>query len=210
MKRSVILFVLCLLLLTTCRKDVYNPDVCFNENILPIFISNCTMSGCHNSIDKEEGYDLTNYDGIMQGISPKHPLTSTLYNAIRGKNPYMPPNSNPKLSSKDVAYVKIWIEMGAQNTSNCNECDTSSFSFNNRIQPVFQSWCVGCHNSSNAGGSVILTDYANATSTKALDKMLGSIKHLQGYYAMPKSGSQLPPCEINAIEKWLNQGHPNN
>ncbi|MFY8185634.1 MAG: hypothetical protein ACOVLD_06160, partial [Bacteroidia bacterium] len=54
--------------LTTCTKDVYVPNTCFKEDILPIFVSNCTMSGCHNSIDKKEGYDLSNYDGIMTGV----------------------------------------------------------------------------------------------------------------------------------------------
>src|ERR1035437_5413349 len=195
---------------STCAKDVYNPDVCFNENVLPVFISNCTMSGCHNSTDNVGGYDLTSYEGIRKGVTPTHPLMSELYNSIRGNKPSMPPRSNPNLSSKNVTYVKIWIEMGANNTSNCSICDTTNFSYSNKIQPVLQSWCVGCHNSGNAGGGVNLSDYTNATTKTVITRIVGSIKHMQGYYAMPKSGSQLPDCDINAIEKWIKNGYPNN
>lgn len=59
--------------LSTCTYDIYNPDICFQENILPIFVSNCAMTGCHNSIDKAEEYDFSNYEGIMKGVEPKHP-----------------------------------------------------------------------------------------------------------------------------------------
>lgn len=211
-KKNVILYVVCLsFLLTTCAKDVYNPDVCFNKNVLPIFISNCTMSGCHNSTDHEAGYDLSNYDGIMQGVKTKYPLFSEVYNSIKGNKPSMPPRSYPKLKALDVTYIKIWIDMGADNSSNCGGgCDTSNFSYTGRINPIMQTWCVGCHNPSNAGSGISLSDYTGISSTKAISRMLGSLKHLQGYYAMPQSGNPLSSCDINIIEKWINNGYPNN
>jgi hypothetical protein len=79
-----------LILFTTCKKDIAGPDGCFQEDILPIFISNCTMQGCYNSKEKVAGYDLSNYEGIMKGVKPKHPLNSEIYTAIKGKNPSMP------------------------------------------------------------------------------------------------------------------------
>jgi len=201
-----------MMLFTTCAKDVYNPDVCFNKNVLPVFVSNCTTSRCHNSTDHKAGYDLSNYDGIMKGVKAKHPLFSQVFNSIKGNNPSMPPRSYPKLSTKDVTYIKIWIEMGANNTTNCGGgvCDTTNFSYSNRINPIMQSWCVGCHNPGNAGGGINLSDYAGASGTTSINRMIGSLKHLSGYSAMPKGGNQLSDCDINAIQKWINNGYPNN
>jgi cytochrome c553 len=210
--KKIPLLIVCLLLLvmSTCTKDAYNPDVCFNENVLPIFISNCTMSGCHNPQQNKGGYDLTNYDGIMKGIVARHPLRSELFNSIRGSNPSMPPRSYPKLTNKEVSYVKIWIEMGALNSSNCNSCDTTEFTFSKRVNPLMQSWCVGCHNPSNSGGSINLSGYAGVAATVTSHRLLGSLQHLQGYSPMPQNGGRLSPCDIHAIEKWINAGYPNN
>ncbi|HEY4799683.1 MAG TPA: c-type cytochrome domain-containing protein, partial [Bacteroidia bacterium] len=96
---SLFIFLSLSLLLVTCTKDSYNPDVCFSKNVLPIFVSNCTMSGCHNSADHKAGLDLSNYDGIMNGVTPKHPLFSSVYNSVSGNNPSMPPRKYPKLNS---------------------------------------------------------------------------------------------------------------
>jgi hypothetical protein len=211
MRRIPFIIFFCLsVFLVTCSKDVYNPDVCFNENVLPVFISNCTMSGCHNAKDKVGGYDLSNYSGIMKGIKSKHPLNSEIYNSIKGNNPSMPPRSYSKLRAKNVSYIKIWIDMGALNSSNCIGCDTTKFAFKNRISPIMQNWCVGCHNSSNMGGGINLSDYVGVAKSVASNRFLGSIKHLQGYSAMPQSGGQFSSCDINAIEKWINSGYPNN
>ncbi len=209
MKKYVILIFVSLLL-STCTYDIYSPNACFNEDVLPIFISNCTYSGCHNAKDKESGYNLTNYDGIMKGISPKHPLQSELYNVIRGSNPSMPPSPYSKLSDKDLNTIKDWIKMGARNTSNCKICDTTSFTYNSRVKIVLQSWCVGCHSSGNAGGGYDLSDYNGVVAAITNNRFLGSIKHQSGFSAMPKNSNQLSQCDLTAIEKWVASGYPNN
>ena len=197
-------------LMSSCTKDVVGPDGCFQEQILPIFISNCAMSDCHNSVHKKAGYDLTNYEGIMNGITAKHPLQSEIYNTIKGNNPSMPIRPYSKLSPKDVTLIKLWINMGAKNSSNCKACDTLIFTYNDRISKTMQAWCTGCHNSGSAGGGFDLSNYNGVISAIANNKLLGSLKHLQGFIAMPQNSGQLPQCEINAIEKWINAGHPDN
>jgi hypothetical protein len=47
----------------------------------------------------------------MKGIKAKHPLRSEIYNTIKGRNPSMPENPYPKLSSSDVNMIKLWINM---------------------------------------------------------------------------------------------------
>lgn len=208
--RVTFLLIISFFLLTTCTKDQAGPDGCFQEDVFPIFVSNCTMSGCHNSKDKKAGYDLSNYEGIMKGIKSKHPLNSEIYNTIRGNNPSMPEKPYAKLSSKDVNMIKLWINMGARNSSNCKNCDTINFTYTGRVKGIMQIWCVGCHNSANSGGGFDLSSYSGVVSSLANNKLLGSVKHLPGFSAMPQSGGQISSCDISAIEKWIANGYPNN
>lgn len=210
MKTKLIFFACCMFVFSTCTKDIYGPNACFSENVLPIFVSNCTMSGCHNAKDKKARLDLTTYEGIMQGVKAYHPLLSDVYKVIKGNNPSMPEKPYAKLSAKDVSTIKLWIAMGAENTSNCSNCDTVDFSYTSRVKKIMDSWCTGCHNSSNAGGGFNLSSYDGVVNSIANNKLLGSIKHTAGVIPMPQSGGQLQACEINAIEKWINAGHPNN
>lgn len=211
MNKKIIFAVLAVILvMTTCTKDQAGPDGCFQEDVLPIFVSNCTMSGCHNSKDKRAGYDLSNYDGIMKGIKPKHPLRSEIYTTIKGNNPSMPEKPYPKLSARDVSMVKLWINRGARNTSDCGSCDTINFGYSGRIKPIMQSWCVGCHNSGNKGGGFDLSNYNELIKAIPNNQLIGSIKHLSGYSAMPQTGGQVSECEIRAIEKWISGGYLNN
>lgn len=211
MKKILIFVGLCsTFLLSTCRKDVYVPDLCFSDDVLPIFVSNCAMSGCHNSIDKKEGYDLSNYEGIMKGIKPGHPLKSEIYETIKGSEPEMPQNPYPKLSAKDVNTIKLWIQMGALNSSDCSACDTSSYTYSGRINGIMQTWCVGCHSPTSSGGGFDLSNYTGVVNSIANNKLLGSINHQSGFFAMPQGAGKLSQCDIDAITKWVNAGYPNN
>jgi hypothetical protein len=196
--------------LSNCTSDLNNPDVCFQENVLPIFVSKCGMSGCHDQNSKKEEYILTSYEGIMKGIKAKHPLQSEIYREISGSNPEMPPKSSTQLTSKELAYIKIWIKMGAINSSNCSNCDTSLYTYSGKIKPLVDLWCTGCHNANNAGGGYNLSNYAGTAVVAANGSLLGSLQHAAGYSAMPKNTSKLSSCDISAVEKWINNGFPNN
>jgi cytochrome c553 len=209
MKLKIIaLFVCTALIYSRCTSVAYNPDICFQENVLPIFVSKCSMSGCHNSNDHEAGYDFSNYDGIMKGVTKGHPLQSEVYNAIKGNNPSMPVGE--KLDQKDVSIIRIWIKMGAQNTSNCTRCDTANYSYSSRIKPLMITWCVGCHNSGSAGGGYDLSTYSGVSSSVVSNRLPGALQHLTGFSPMPKNTNKLSDCDINAVLKWINVGYPNN
>jgi hypothetical protein len=46
-----------------------DPDsIYFQNQILPILVSNCTESGCHNQTDHEEGVILTSYQSLMATV----------------------------------------------------------------------------------------------------------------------------------------------
>ena len=195
---------------TTCSKDVYSPDACFQEDVLPIFVSKCSMAECHGPNDQVAGYDLSNYNGIMKGIKPKHPLLSSLYTNIRGNNPSMPTGEIPKLTAREVNTIKTWINMGAPNSSNCRGCDASLFTFSGRVKPIIDSWCIGCHSATNSGGGYDLSSYSGVVHSISNNKLLGSLQHLSGFSAMPKNAGALSDCDITAINKWITAGNPNN
>lgn len=200
-------------ILYNCRSDKYIPDVCFNKNILPIFITNCTYGGCHNSKGggDDESYNLTTYEGIMQGITPRHPSQSPIYNSIRGNSPSMPPSPHSKLTGKQIDYIKAWINFGAVNSSNCSAtCDTANVTFSSSVVPILNTWCVGCHNSGNIGGGYDLTSYNGVVTSITNNRLMGTINQLSGFSGMPKNSSKLSDCDIQVIQKWVNAGHPNN
>lgn len=207
----ILLFTLVFVVTNSCRRDKYIPNVCFNENILPIFISKCGSVGCHSSSSggKHENRSLTNYDEIMKGITPNHPALSEYYTKISGKNPEMPPKNSPQLTAKELENIKFWINFGAPNSS-CGgtTCDTLTYiTYNTHIKPIMDLWCIGCHNSSSAS-TTKLDSYNGMKTAIGAGRILGSIKHQSGYLAMPDGGGALSSCEILQIEKWVSNGMP--
>jgi mono/diheme cytochrome c family protein len=196
--------------LSTCTFNTYDPDVCFQTNVLPIFVSNCATTGCHNASDHRHGFDLTNYEGIMKGITPYHPLRSEIYNAVRGNNPSMPPANSHQLSSKEVSYIKSWISAGAQNSANCISCDTTNYTYSSKIKPLMDSWCLGCHSGGSAGGGYDFSSYSGVAKAITDKKLVGSVEQLSGFIAMPQNAGKLTDCNIKAIEKWVAAGYPEN
>jgi len=55
-------------------------DICFETEVLPIFKTNCAISGCHDG--SGEAFRLEDYPDIMQGITPYKPRESSIYRAI--------------------------------------------------------------------------------------------------------------------------------
>lgn len=195
------------LFLNSCTYDVATPNTCFQEDVLPIFVTKCNYSGCHNSIDKVDGFDLSNYEGVMRGIQSGKPNQSEIFKQIRSGE--MPPSGHIKLSLLEKTIIKNWIKMGAPNSSNCSSCDTT-YSYNNRIKPLLEKWCISCHTANNQGGGYELSTYQGVTKSILDNRFLGSINQEVGYYSMPKNASRLSDCDIKSIKRWVDSGYPNN
>lgn len=193
--------------ISSCTYDVATPNVCFQQDVLPIFVTKCSNAGCHNPIDKEEDLDFTTYAGIMKEVVAGKPFSSEAYTEIASGE--MPPSSHTQLTKLEKTIIKNWIKSGAPNSSNCNTCDTTH-KFAARIQPLMNKWCVGCHNAGNAGGGHDLSSYAGVKASLATGRFLGSIQHTAGFSQMPKSASKLSDRDITAVVKWVNAGAPNN
>lgn len=195
---------------STCVKKVGNKSVYFNEDILPIFVSNCAQSGCHNAVNKKEGYDFTSYEGIMKGVVAGHPLRSEVYTVIRGSNPSMPEQPYSKLSQANVELIKLWINMGAPNSVNTSSCDSLNIKFTQNVKPIIDTWCLGCHNNTSSGGGINLSDYNGVKRAVSSGALLASIKHQAGYSKMPQGGVMISSCNIAVIENWIKKGYLNN
>lgn len=189
---------------------VYDGNVCFESSVLPIFMSSCARSGCHNATSREEGYVLDSYNNIVRrGISPGNASSSKLYKVLFASGEdRMPPDGSLTQAQKDS--IKLWINQGAKNTTNCNcNCDDTQFTYAAIIQPIITTHCVGCHKPGSLGGSIDLSTYAKVKTQAGNGKLLGSVTHTNGYVAMPQGG-KLEDCQITQIQKWIDAGALNN
>ena len=199
-----------------------DPDsVYFEQDILPLFVSNCTMSGCHNSASHESGIDLSSYASVMNSnvVTPGQSNNSNLVDVITTSNPndIMPPPPMTAMPTAQIQLIKKWINQGALNLKCDNGCDTSNVTYTATIKPILQNYCLGCHSATSAGGGYNLTNYANDVNGKlgvqssALNGSLSGSVHYTGTWShMPKGGSQLPACELTKIRVWVDAGAPNN
>lgn len=198
-------------LLVNCRSDKFIPGICFEENILPLFVSHCASNNCHGGINPAAEYNCTTYESIMKKVVPGHPLKSKAFTVINGKKTEMPPDGHNKLSREEVDRIKSWIAFGAKNSIDCVAvCDTLSCKFEKDVKPIITSWCYGCHSASTAGGGVVLSDYNTIKVVAANGKLSGTIHHAAGSSAMPLNASKLSDCKIKIIQKWIDSGYPDN
>jgi hypothetical protein len=208
-KITALLFVATLaLIFYACRRDKYIPNVCFKENIQPIFISKCANPGCHNPTDKAEGLDLTTYEGVLKAVNPGRSMLSKIWLKIRGNNPSMPPKTHKPLTHKEQEYIKYWIDFGAENSSCGNTtCDTLGFlTYTNTVKPLMDLHCVGCHAAGSPSGHS-LDSYAGVKSSVGTRKYMPSVDH-SGPKPMPLGGNKIPSCDIAKLQKWISNGMP--
>lgn len=189
-------------------------DICFERDILPIFVSNCAKSGCHDAATRADGYILTSYATITaKGLKPGNANNSDLYEVLieTDLDKRMPLNPNPALSSAQIDIIKRWINSGAPNSSGCTPiCDASVFTYSGAIVPIINTYCKGCHATAAPSAGLALDTYTGVKLIADNGSFLGTTKHLSGYAAMPQGGAKLGDCELSQIEKWIQAGAPNN
>lgn len=191
---------------STCSADT----AYFQQQVLPIFVSNCAMSGCHDNASHKEGITLTSYTSIMAGgIRAGNPGSSKLYSVIVDGS--MPPRPYSKLTPDQINVINKWISQGAKNNSCVSAtCDTANVTFSASVKPIISNKCQGCHSASSPGGGYDLSTYTGVKAVVANGRLWGSVNFTTGYSAMPKGGSKLSTCELAKIKKWIDAGAPNN
>lgn len=192
-----------------CDSDT----VYFAQSILPLIVSNCAGTGCHDAITHEEGVRLYDYAHIMQQVSPGNPNNSDLLTDGIWQNggDAMPPPPNPPLTQAQEDLIVTWIQQGAQNNSCTGGCDTSNVTFSGTISPIMQNNCAGgsCHDASSPAANINLTTYAGIAQIANNGSLAGTIQHQSPYVSMPP-GLWLSQCQINQVLMWVQDGSPNN
>lgn len=184
----------------------YDGTVCFESSVLPIFLSTCAKSGCHDASSRQDGYVLDGYSTIVsRGVARGNANGSKLYRALfDGNENTMPPDAPLSQAQKDS--IASWINQGAKNTVNCNcNCDSTKFTYAAVIDPLLSSNCVGCHEPGSLEGNIDLSTYANVKAQALSGRLLGSVQHSAGYSPMPQGG-KLSDCQISQLRNWINAG----
>lgn len=93
----------------------------FARNILPIFIVNCSVVGCHDDGSAASGLRLNSYANVMKGsrygavIYPYDAQNSKVIKRIKGMETPRMPKNRPALSTSDQGLIANWINGGARN-----------------------------------------------------------------------------------------------
>src|SRR5687767_2117588 len=94
---------------------VETKKVTYEDDVLPIFRDNCLK--CHNPDKLKGDLDLSSFSAAVKGggsgatLNAGDPDGSQLFKSVtQADEPAMPPNS--KLSAKDIATIRSWIEGG--------------------------------------------------------------------------------------------------
>lgn len=191
------------------KSPSISDTVCFNTEVLPLYVSYCGSSGCHNDASRQKGVILTSHSRIINGIRSKNASKSEYFTIIGDE---MPPRGRPQLSNEQKNTILKWINQGALNTNCINSCDTTKFAFNDPIKSLLTNNCLGCHGTKPGSGNVYLGDYASAKSYIDANKanFLKVINHdptLPVSKRMPPSGKMVD-CQIGQFSRWVSKGFP--
>jgi hypothetical protein len=191
----------------SCKHDPQGIDqletLCFETQILPIFLTSCALPGCHDTPGEESSYVFTDYSHIMEAVTPGDPNKSPAYTALihgSGEEGLMPPNQ--PLSEQNRNKIRIWIIQGARNVTCAESCDTISImTYEGNIWPIIEQNCVSCHSGNNPQGGLLLNDYCKV-AVQANNGHLAGVLRNGTHPLMPPSGP-LPECQIRQVELWV-------
>jgi hypothetical protein len=188
-----------------CSHDT----IYFMNSVLPVIITGCAKTGCHDEATHKANHILDSYSGIIKLAAPFNPQGSKLYTVLfSNSGERMPPGTPFSMDQKSIIYW--WIAQGAYN-NRCDSagCDSTNVTYTSSINPIVQSWCIGCHSGSNPANGLSLETYTEVVACAKNNRLMGALRHDSGYYPMPKGGEMLSPCEINLFQKWITLGEPN-
>ena len=188
-----------------------DPDTAYFQNsILPLVVSSCATTGCHDQASHKDGVILTDYASIIKTgeIKAGDPNDSEFFETLTDDDDdLMPPPPYDPLNTEEIQLIRTWIEQGAKNNSCIDGCDTTTVTFAGQIWPMMESYCTGCHSASAPGGGIIIADITDMVSLAENGSLMGSVRWETEYAKMP-TNQQLPECSINQLQKWIDDGFP--
>ena len=101
------------------------------------------------------------------------------------------------------------ILYGATSNQPCTDT-AGTVSYTQKVVPILQASCYGCHSGSFPSGNQLMGTYAADKAMGQNGKLYGTIAHSAGFSPMPKGGAKLSTCQIAVVKKWIDQGMLNN
>ena len=87
--------------------------ISFQHEVLPILVSNCATSGCHDEISREDGVVLTTYENVMREVTPYDINESELYESmVETDDDIMPPPPADPMAEAQLKIIRDWINKG--------------------------------------------------------------------------------------------------
>src|SRR5262245_32570598 len=123
---------------------------------------------CHGETAPQAGLDLRTRESMLKGgksgraLVPGSSDQSLLIDKVASKS--MPPGE-VKLSDKEVALIRLWIDKGAAGSSEVAGVSPKKASpdlvSENEVTPIFQLHCTGCHGKRRQEGGLDLRTQAS-------------------------------------------------
>jgi uncharacterized membrane protein len=183
--------------------------VCFQRDLLPVLVSSCGITGCHDQTTHKEGYTVTSYATVMSSnlVVAGSPTSSRLYTVISG-NPssenFMPPKPYAAMTPAVKDSIFNWIKNGALNDVCTSSCDTTSvITYQKQISALISRNCIACHSGTNASKGILLDTYAGVKTYLDNGKLLAAVK---GTSIQMPPGYSITSCELREIVLWKANG----
>jgi hypothetical protein len=130
MCRATFLAFIALVFLSGCTKDKSSlgncPQGCsavsFKADIIPIFATNCALTGCHDAVtaydhvalDSAQAYVSAMQPGVGY-VVPGNPSASILLGQLYPNVTNHMPNNGKQLDACSIQEISCWIQQGALN-----------------------------------------------------------------------------------------------
>jgi cytochrome c553 len=109
-----------------------------------------------------------------------------------------------------VVTCKHDIPLTDDGNNPADTCGTVEFTYSGAVAPMMTTYCTRCHNATTARAGINLSSYEGVKTVALNGRLMGSIKKATGYKPMPPGTTKLSACQIYQIEKWVQDGTPNN
>ncbi|MCF8368491.1 MAG: hypothetical protein K9G76_05565 [Bacteroidales bacterium] len=174
-------------------------NVSYPGTVQPILDVYCIS--CHSGPVPAGGSNLTVYSDVAFLAQ-----SGLLLGAIKHLEGFQPmPQGGDKLAACEIALIEKWInDTTFVLPPDTTDCDTNLVTYAGTVYPIFQANCLSCHAPPAPEAGIDLTNYSNVAFLAQTGALLGAISHNEGFSPMPKNAPPLTSCEIQQIEKWIN------
>ncbi len=195
----------------TFSEECDQDSVYFVNQVLPIMVTYCANSGCHDPVSAEAGLNLTTYAGITEGNRVIHgsPSQSQIFQRITSTNPNlkMPPEGYAAPDERQIEIIRKWIEQEGRNNECAESCSKEGITYTAQVREIIADYCAGCHGGDNPEGELALQTYEEVRTIGASGALVGTIRRHTGFIPMPLYGS-MKDCKVDQIVTWVNDGMP--